>query len=909
MRRLASIALVGVLVLSLPVTVLSGPGFARRPDVGSPAPIDPALEAILDAVPGDQPVAAIVILRAQVDPRDVGGGGHDRGSRVVAQKRDRAERTQGPIRAVLAAGLRAGSVQSYTPLWIVNAIAVTAQPAVIRGMARSPLVARIVPDHVLAAPPPSAFGTASGSPVEPNVAQVNAPAMWDLGYRGAGVVVASMDTGVDVDHPDLTAQWRGGANSWYDPYGQHAAPFDASGHGTQTMGVMVGRDSGGTSIGLAPEATWIAVKAFNDSGVASSSALHLGYQWLLDPDGVPATADEPDVVNNSWTYGSPGCVLEFEPDLAALVAAGIVPVFAAGNFGPAAPSDTSPGNNPDAFSVGAVYGTDAVWGQSSRGPTSCGRASPATFPSVAAPGVDVWTASRFGFYEAVTGTSLAAPHVTGAIALLLDAFPGTTVTALENAIRTGTVDLPPAGPDVDTGSGRLDVMAAYEALVGGPTPSQSPSPSVSPSPSPSSTSGDSTGPLTGPVSAAPNPTDASTDVAIAATADDSASGGAAIVAAEYFVDAAGSTGSGQPMSGSFGPGPVTVSATIPASSLAGLADGMHQLFVRARDGAGNWGPLSVGALVIDRAAPQATSVTVNPTRTDGAATVTVTAIGDDSASGSSPIVAGEAYVDTDPGAGAATPLDAADGSFDAVVETLTGTLLIAGTGYGEHLLGVRVRDAAGTWGAASMVPLLVTPADTVFADGFESGSTAAWSSVTGASRLSVGALGPAAGRYALTATLAGKSASYVVDDSPSRERAFRARFALDPSSADTAGRVIGILTARTGGTDVLTVQFRRLVTGPEVRAGARRSGGWTYTPWTATGPGWHPVEVGWSSSTTASLTLLLDGASVGQANGLDTSRYAVDSVRLGPSGGLGTGVTGTLRFDHFVSTRSTQIGP
>ena len=79
---------------------------------------------------------------------------------------------------------------------------------------------------------------------------MNAPALWDRGFRGQGVVVANMDTGVDATHPDLAAKWRGGTNSWYDPNGQHpTTPTDVSGHGTQTMGVMVGGNAGGSSVG------------------------------------------------------------------------------------------------------------------------------------------------------------------------------------------------------------------------------------------------------------------------------------------------------------------------------------------------------------------------------------------------------------------------------------------------------------------------------------------------------------------------------------------------------------------------------------------------------------------------------------------------------------------------------------
>ena len=107
------------------------------------------------------------------------------------------------------------------------------------------------------------------------------------GVRGQGVVIASMDTGVDATHPDLSATWRGGGNSWFDPNGQHATPTDVSGHGTQTMGVMVGRSVGGSAIGMAPDARWIAVKIFNDRGVTTTTMIHRGFQWLLDPDGEP----------------------------------------------------------------------------------------------------------------------------------------------------------------------------------------------------------------------------------------------------------------------------------------------------------------------------------------------------------------------------------------------------------------------------------------------------------------------------------------------------------------------------------------------------------------------------------------------------------------------------------------------
>jgi len=295
---------------------------------------------------------------------------------------------------------------------------------------------------------------------------VNAPALWDLGFRGEGIVVANMDTGVDAAHPDLAGRWRGGTNSWYDPNGEHpTAPTDVNGHGTWTMGAMVGGDAGGTSIGVAPGAQWIAVKLFNDGGTTTSSVVHLGFQWLLDPDGNPATADAPNVVNNSWSGSAAGCDLEFQPDLRSLRAAGVLPVFSAGNFGPSPGTVFSPANLPEALSVGATDDLDVVASSSSRGPSACGQA---VAPKLVAPGVGIRTTDLYGLYANVSGTSFSAPHAAGALALLLDAFPGLSADRQEAALLSGAVDLGAAGADNDYGNGRLDVLAAYQWLASTP---------------------------------------------------------------------------------------------------------------------------------------------------------------------------------------------------------------------------------------------------------------------------------------------------------------------------------------------------------------------------------------------------------------------------------------------------------
>jgi subtilisin family serine protease len=290
------------------------------------------------------------------------------------------------------------------------------------------------------------------------------------------VVVASLDTGVDLAHPDLKARWRGGGDSWFDPYEHTAEPFDTLGHGTQTLGVAVGGDSSGAPIGVAPGAEWIAARIYDRTGQTSTSVIHEAFGWLLDPDGDPSTADAPAVINASWGsrvsgLGDPA----FQADLDALRAAGILVVFAAGNAGPSVGSDVSPANNPGAFSTGSVDRSGRVANSSSRGPSSC---DGALFPDLVAPGVSVRTTdlslNGAAQYTYLSGTSFAAPHVAGAAALLLQARPTLSPDEVEDALRRSARRAPDAGPDDERGQGELDVAAAYAWLAsdgGVPPPS------------------------------------------------------------------------------------------------------------------------------------------------------------------------------------------------------------------------------------------------------------------------------------------------------------------------------------------------------------------------------------------------------------------------------------------------------
>lgn len=367
------------------------------------------------------------------------------------------------VQALLAARGARPDLQS---LWLVNALAGRVPGDLIQALAALPGVERVALDAEVQGP---GTGTAPTGPTNWNLDMTGAPALWLQGHTGSGVVVASVDTGVDASHPDLGPRWRGGAHDWFDPYGQHATPADANGHGTRVLGLVLAADAGYYQVGMAPDARWIAAKIFNDSNTATLSGIHQAYQWALDPDGDPLTDDAADIVNNSWDLANTvnQCVQEFAPDIALLKEAGIAVVFAGGNYGPNPNTSVSPANDPAATSVGAVDSSASVDYSSSRGVNAC---DGGVYPHLVAPGVSVWTTVRVADspyypYGSVSGTSFAVAHVSGAMALLMAAFPQATVSQVETALRTTAADRGGAGPDTSYGYGLMDVVAAHDWLA------------------------------------------------------------------------------------------------------------------------------------------------------------------------------------------------------------------------------------------------------------------------------------------------------------------------------------------------------------------------------------------------------------------------------------------------------------
>ncbi len=437
--------------------------------------LGPRLAAALASAPPAEKMSIMVTLADRVDLRTFADSATaTRKSRLIRALQDHAANAQKPVKAFLA---RRG-IPAVTSLWVINGVATNAAASVILELADFPGVEKVELDHAFAgnanvdytlSPPVFADDTADAQDSW-NLSAIHVPQLWELGYTGQGIVVASMDTGVAVNHPALRGKWRGGNNSWYDPYAEHETPTDPLGHGTLTMGIVVGgKDAAGTWIGVAPGAQWIAVKMFNDTRQATLRHVHEAFQWLLDPDGDLETDDAPDIVVCPWGFAhSAGvCTDDLQYDVQVLKTAGLALVFSAGNKGPAAATSQSPANYPEGFAVGAVSPSLELVPGSSCGPSAC---DGTIYPEVVAPGGQIQTTCVFRDtqqtgYTRVSGTSVAAPHVAGAMALLLSAFPDLSVESLESALLESARDLGPAGPDNQYGYGLVNALEAFYSLL------------------------------------------------------------------------------------------------------------------------------------------------------------------------------------------------------------------------------------------------------------------------------------------------------------------------------------------------------------------------------------------------------------------------------------------------------------
>jgi subtilisin family serine protease len=411
-------------------------------------------------------------------------GWRERGRYVYRRLTTTARKSQSEVVAELAA-----ENVRYRSFWIANAILVRGgDRAMLRTLQAEPGVSRIAARWRARVPEFSPTSDrARTAALEWNIGHIRADAVWELfDVRGEGVVVGSIDSGVQFDHPALAAQYRGNvgggafdhSHNWWDPSevcgSPSLQPCDNNGHGTHTVGTILGDDNASRQIGVAPRARWIAAKGCEEQS-CSDFALLSSAQFMLAPTDLegrnPRPELRPHVINNSWGTDV-GSDVFYREMVQAWVAAGIFPSFANGNNGPECGTVGAPASYPESYGVGAFDRENRIASFSARGASPLGGM---VKPQIAAPGVAILSSIPGSRYGTASGTSMAAPHLTGAVALIVSGAPQLAgdIEGLRTLLDEGAVpteDLTCGGEPGDNnvwGRGRLDVLASLQRAPGG----------------------------------------------------------------------------------------------------------------------------------------------------------------------------------------------------------------------------------------------------------------------------------------------------------------------------------------------------------------------------------------------------------------------------------------------------------
>jgi subtilisin family serine protease len=450
------------------------------------AKLAPALSAQLTAAKPGEYVQAVVRMATFPKLQAIRG---DR-AKVFNELRSVAAQSQQALVDHLATPDMRTKAKVLNRFWIDNLVLVEATPEVIRAIAERPDVAEVFDNFKLTIPPKQA----SNEQYQPqqtqtqlwdSIKKIGAKQVWTTyGFTGAGIVVGGLDTGVDITHPDIAGKMR--TNNPADPtYPGGWAEFDANGnivsgsvphdsdqHGTHTTGTAIGGNASGYAIGVAPGATLMHGLVI-PGGSGTYTQVAAGMQWIIDPDGNPATDDGADVVNMS--LGGPTSAQMITPT-DNMCAANVFPSFAIGNSGPGSGTTGSPGNVPSAYAVGAVDSNDVIASFSSRGPITWNNppyVGTYTKPDISAPGVLIYSSIPGGTWQwhgdgfDWSGTSMATPHVTGTVALMRQANPILTVDQIKQLLAQTAIDEGTAGMDNDYGWGRVNAFAAVSAALTG----------------------------------------------------------------------------------------------------------------------------------------------------------------------------------------------------------------------------------------------------------------------------------------------------------------------------------------------------------------------------------------------------------------------------------------------------------
>ena len=467
--------------------------------------IDPSLRNEMNRRSDDERIEVVVLMKAQYDRSQLSRRADfiptkaERRDFVVNELKTFTEASQHDLKRVLAEMESHGMVSSVRSLWSANTLYFEATKPAILDLAQRTDIETITlnTQHQWIAEGETPKPASDTRETTPNITKVKADQVWELGYTGAGVVVAVVDSGVNYNHLDLADHlWDGGEefpHHGYDIVNDDDDPMDDKGHGTHCAGTVCGDGTAGALTGIAPEATLMCVKSIRGDGFGGAVNIASGMEWAVEHGC--------DLI--SMSLGMVGAGVADKEILrrtcGAVLDAGIVAMVCAGNEGNAflqmtypvpnnvrVPASCPPPYldpdqmaNPGALScvvaVGAVNYNDAAADFTSRGPVTWQDTEFGDYaynpgiglirPDLCAPGVNIKSLDyeNTSGYTNMDGTSQATPCVAGIVALMLQKNPELTPAEICRILEETSVKLTPTKSNI-TGVGRVDALAAVNAV-------------------------------------------------------------------------------------------------------------------------------------------------------------------------------------------------------------------------------------------------------------------------------------------------------------------------------------------------------------------------------------------------------------------------------------------------------------
>lgn len=481
MKRLLSFLIAGVMLFG------SIPAFAENQSAAGVSPsltfgqaeVDPLIAS--EFKKGNKHIPIVVYMKDSLDKQQLStqalAKGMDRHSAVVDGLKSTAFRAQQGLLQNLSEKEKQGTVEDVRSFYVANVVALDATENVVNELSKRSDVKKILFDRVIPLEVPEIVPSdpeirTSDERIEWNIAKIGADVLWEEGITGKGITVGIIDSGVDGTHPALARKWKGAGQAnpsdyWIDCVAGKPMPYDdlSVPHGTHVTGTILGSEADGSNqIGVAPDAQWIAAKAFTPDGGSVSGLLKAG-EFMLEK--------KPDIVNNSWG-GNPGKNDFYKDVVDSWVAAGITPVFAAGNANSQVPqvpgSIGNPANYMNVLAIAAtdkddVLGNFSLLGPSPYDPTKIK-------PDLSAPGVNIRSSIAGGGYQSGwNGTSMATPHIAGVLALMKQVRNAEPNIFYEDILRNTAIprtdDTFRQSPNMGYGYGVVDAYAAVHKVQQG----------------------------------------------------------------------------------------------------------------------------------------------------------------------------------------------------------------------------------------------------------------------------------------------------------------------------------------------------------------------------------------------------------------------------------------------------------